>query len=612
MCGICCVVDLRGAPAPESDVRAMMAVMRHRGPDDEGALVEGNVALGHVRLSIIDLSRAGRQPMFDESGRLAIVYNGEIYNYIELRCELEGKHQFRTRTDTEVLLAAYVEWGEAFLDRLNGMFAFLILDRRSGELFAARDRFGVKPLYYHLDGNRLVVASEIPPILGVLGQAAEAEEQAIFDFLTFNRTDHSEGTFFRGVRRLPAGCLMRVRGGEVTVRRWYDLRAHLGRAFSSPQEFRDCLADSVSLRLRSDVPVGVCLSGGLDSSSLVALLLRSHGLEKLSTFSAVYPPGDPADESAFIREFEGSGLDMHFTTPTAETLLADLDRFVAGHAEPIPSTSPYAQFKVMELAKGNVVVTLDGQGGDEQLAGYPYFYGAYFKELLTHLRWLTLGREMAAYLAKQRSLFGPLTMGFFLLGSRAQGRVRARALGYLRPEFAARGLIGSNLARDLYKASTLQDSLVNHFEHKLEHLLKWEDRNSMLFSLEARVPFLDYRLVEGTLSLTGDQIIRNGWTKWILREGMKGILPERIRLRRDKMGFETPQDAWFRTPVWREYVSDLLHSERFKQSPWVSAERCEALHRRHLAGKINAGKEIWKWVCLQRWQELLLRPKAAA
>lgn len=590
----------------------MMAAMHHRGPDDKGALVEGRVALGSVRLSIIDLSRAGRQPIFDESGRLAIVYNGEVYNYIELRRQLEGKYQFRTRTDTEVLLAAYIEWGEACLDRVNGMFAFLILDRQSGELFAARDRFGVKPLYYHLDRDRLVVASEIPPILRVLGQTAEAEEQAVFDFLTFNRTDHGEGTFFRGIRRLPPGCLMRVRGREITVRRWYNLRAHLGRAFSSPQEFRDCLADSVSLRLRSDVPVGVCFSGGLDSSSLVSLLLRSRRIEKLSTFSAVYSPGEAADESAFISEFEGKGLDMHFTTPTAETLLADLDRFVAGHAEPIPGTSPYAQFKVMELAKGNVVVTLDGQGGDEHLAGYPYFYGAYFKELLTHLRWLRLGREMTAYLAKQRSLFGPLTMGFFLLGSRAQGRARAWALGYLKPDFVARGLAGSSLAHDLYQASTLQDTLLKHFEHKLEHLLKWEDRNSMLFSLEARVPFLDYRLVEGTLSLTSDQIIRDGWTKWILREGMKGILPERIRLRRDKMGFETPEDAWFRAPVWREYVADLLHSERFKQSPWVSAKRCAALHRRHLAGKANAGKEIWKWVCLQRWQDLLLRPKAVA
>lgn len=612
MCGICCVVDLRGAPAPESNVRAMMAMMRHRGPDDEGTLVEGSVALGHVRLSIIDLSRAGHQPMLDESGRFAIVYNGEIYNYIELRRELESKHQFHTRTDTEVLLAAYLEWGEAFLDRLNGMFAFLILDRQSGELFAARDRFGVKPLYYHRDDNRLVMASEIPPILPVIGRAAEAEEQAVFDFLTFNRTDHGEGTFFRGVRRLPAGCLLRVRGGEVTVRRWYDLEAHLGCAFSSPQEFRDCLADSVSLRLRSDVPVGVCLSGGLDSSSLVALLLRRRELENVSTFSAVYPAGDPADESTFIREFEGSGLDMHFTTPTAETLLADLDRFVAGHAEPVPSASPYAQFKVMELAKQNVVVTLDGQGGDEQLAGYPYFFGAYFKELITHLRWLTLGREVAAYMAKQRSMVGPLSMGFFFLDGGTQGRMRARVLGYLRPEFAERGLIGSSLAHNLYRASTLHDSLVNHFEHKLEHLLKWEDRNSMLFSLEARVPFLDYRVVEGTLSLTSDQVIRNGWTKWILREGMKGILPERIRLRRDKMGFETPQDSWFRTPVWREYVADLLDSACFRQSPWVSAERCAAIHRRHVAGRVNAGKEIWKWVCLQRWQELLLRPKAAA
>lgn len=610
MCGICAIINLDQQLVRESPIREMMRIMKHRGPDDEGVFVEKNVGLGFVRLSIIDLSHAGHQPMTSADGRYVIVLNGEIYNYIELREELSALgHVFRTRTDTEVLLAAYREWGGDCLDRLNGMWAFAIYDRRERTLFCARDRFGVKPFYYHLDEDRLAFASEIPPLLQLLPGKPRANETAIYDYLVFNRTDQGEGTFFQEIKKLQHGNSMTIqltedRGqkSEVRINRWYDLKANLKEPFRTHGEFRETFSSAIGLRLRSDVPVGVCLSGGLDSSSIVSILLKDHQKKDLNTFSAVYGRGIPGDESEYIDLYRNEPLRMHFTTPSAQSLHLDLHRFVRSMGEPVPTTSPYAQFKVMELAKGKVVVTLDGQGADEQLAGYHYFFGFSFKELLRTGHWLKFGSELLHYLALHRSLFGMKTLLYFMLPGSLRGWVREQSNEYLGRDFADRNRKRSTFSDDLYGSSSLQESLLNHFEYKLEHLLKWEDRNSMAFSLEARVPFLDYRLVERTLSLPSDRIIFKGMNKFLLREAMSGTLHEKIRCRRDKIGFDTPMNEWFQNKSLKDFISQQLRSSDFLRE-LVDVKKVLNEYSRRAGGKQSNSREIWKILNLHLWHE---------
>ncbi len=611
MCGISGIIHLHGQPVAEAPLQAMVRAMKHRGPDDEGLFAENGVGLGFVRLSILDLSPAGHQPMFSPDERYVIVFNGEIFNYIELREELRSQgYSFRTQTDTEVILAAWAAWGEAMLHRFNGMWAFVLYDRHTRTLFGARDRYGVKPFFYTTDGDRLLFGSDIRSITAVLGRKPTPNYDAIFHFLAFNRTDYDEGTFLQEVKRLPHGHCFRLNLSagapaeekQLRPRRWYDLRRELKEPFRSPEEYRALFSSAVGLRLRSDVPVGVCLSGGLDSSSIVSVLLEDYQKRELNTFSAVYGAGRRGDESSFIELYRGRVGHMHFTRPTAESLLADLDDLAKAQYEPVPSSSTYAQYCVMKLAAGRVVVLLDGQGADESLAGYHYFFGFYFKHLLSRGKLGSLATEVVHYLRNHRSLYGLKSWAFFSLPGAWRARARVLQRGYLHPDFY-RAHAGNSrvITEELYGSGSLQEALINHFEYKLEHLLKWEDRNSMWFSLEARVPFLDYRLVERTLMLPDEYILRRGMTKSILREAMRGTLPEPIRLRRDKVGFETPEAEWFRTPAFRQYITELLHTPPFTERGIMDLVKVREIYRKHLACKGNYSREIWKWIHLEKW-----------
>ncbi|MGK9477954.1 asparagine synthase (glutamine-hydrolyzing) [Melioribacter sp. OK-6-Me] len=619
MCGICGIINFKNQPADVNSINTMMLKMKHRGPDDNGIFVEKNVGLGFVRLSILDLSYQGHQPMFDESNRYVIIHNGEVYNFIELRDELKKKgYSFFSNTDTEVILKAYMEWNESCLDKFNGMWAFAIYDKMKNELFISRDRYGIKPFYYYLDENQFIFASEIAPILSVLKTKPSPDYQSIFDYLVFNRTDQTEATFFHQVKKLQHGYCLKVTqdalpsynkdgwyqlAPKVFVKKWYDLRERVEKAegFKSSEEFKDTFSSAVGLRLRSDVPVGVCLSGGLDSSSIVAVLLKDYHKNDVHTFSAVYEKGQSGDESEYIAEFKPVLQNMFFTHPTAVTLFEDMEQFVKAHGEPLPSTSPYAQFKVMQLAREHVVVTLDGQGADEELAGYHYFYGLFFKDLLRQLNFLTLNGEMIHYLIKHQSLYGLKTFLYFLLPKDLRTRVRVKEKGYINPEFIHAYSKNNTIAGNLYGSPNLQQALVDHFEYKLEHLLKWEDRNSMWFSLESRVPFLDYRLVEKILSMDGQTKIKKGMTKAILREAMKGLLPEKIRIRKDKIGFGTPQSEWFRTEMFQKFIRQLLQSDAFRARKIINADAALELYKQHVTGKMDIAKEIWKWIHLELW-----------
>jgi len=605
MCGIAAIIHTSGGPVQETDLRAMMCVMKHRGPDDDGVFINGHVGFGFVRLGILDRSANGHQPMTSADGRFTIIYNGEIFNYVELRDELRAKgHVFRSATDTEVLLASYAEWGEAMLHRLNGMWAFVIHDAAERVLFCARDRYGIKPFYHCIDGDHILIASEPTAILAVLVRKPAPDHGAILNFLAFNRTDQGAGSFFQGIGKLPHGHCTRIDTTRPVLvpRRWYSLRDELKEPLSGPDDFRALLTDAVALRLRSDVPVGVCLSGGLDSSSIACILAGDLGRGDVSTFSAVYGEGRAGDESAYIGLLKDRLPGMRFTWPDEQGLMDDLDDVTRIQCEPVPSTSIYAQYRVMKLAREHVTVTLDGQGADELLGGYDYFFGFHFKQLLLAGQLGKLASEVTAHARMHRTAFGLKSLAFFLLPASLRARARVAEKGYIRPEYyRAHAAHATDVTENLYGSNSVREALIDHFEHKLEHLLKWADRNSMRFSVEARMPFLDHRLVERAIPMDDHWFIDRGMTKRVLREAMRGRIPEPIRTRRDKMGFETPEAAWFRTPLFRTYIQDMLGSARFAQRGIVDAERARRMYADHLAGRSDRSRDIWKLIHLEKW-----------
>jgi asparagine synthase (glutamine-hydrolysing) len=610
MCGICGIIHLNLSHVQEEPIRIMMHIMKHRGPDDDGVYLNDNLGFGFVRLSILDLSFSGHQPMFSSDGKFVVVYNGEIFNYKELRVELQAKgYDFHTNTDTEVLINAYIEWGEECQHKFNGMWAFAIYDIEKSHLFISRDRYGIKPFYYYQDENLFAFASEIPSLLKVVPQKAKANEQAIFDYLVFNRTDHNEETFFKYIFKLQHGHSLSILGLNKSPKigqpkQWYDLKEKIylkRKSIISAEQFKQLFLDAIQLRLRSDVPVGVCLSGGLDSSAIVSVLINSFDKKDLKTFSAVYEVGQHGDETPFINLYKSALKNMFYTTPTSGTLLEDLKKFIKIHAEPIPATGPYAQYKVMELAKKHVVVTLDGQGADEMLGGYHYFFGFYFKDLLRQGRIVKLSQEIYHYLLIHKSLFGIKSFVYFLLPKAIRTKVSLHDKKYINVDFSKKFGKNNFIAGEMYAANSLNQALLYHFEYKLEHLLKWEDRNSMAFSLEARVPFLDHHLVEATLSANGSEIVKNGMTKYLLRESMKGILPEEIRIRKDKIGFGTPQDEWIRTIEFQSLFNEIINSSSFRNRNFINIKSAKTLFQKHLEYKTNSSNEIWKLIHLELW-----------
>lgn len=599
MCGICGIYYFKRDSIEPGAVERMMAGMKHRGPDDSGVMKNGKCDLGFVRLSIIDLTRNANQPMTDSSGRYTLVFNGEIYNYIEIRKLLEKDGiSFRTNSDSEVLLYSYIKWGTAALDYFNGMFAFAVYDKLINKLFLARDRFGIKPLYYFNNGEYLMFCSELPPIIDNIPGVKQQNNEAIYNYLVFNRTDYNDTTFFNGVKRLHHGHYAEVTD-ELKITKWYNLKDRVAN-YNQHESFTDLFKTSVEYRLRSDVPVGLCLSGGLDSSAIASVLLKYFDKKDLNTFSAVFGDSFDRDEKEYISEYEEHFSNMFFTSPSARTLFDDKEKFTAAHGEPIPSTSPYAQFKVMELASGNVKVTLDGQGADEQLAGYHYFFGNYYKELIYDYRFLKLIKEIYYYKKLHKSNYALKTFLYFLLPANLKTKLRSRKLSYLQRDFENKYSKDNFISGRLYESDTLMGSLYNHFEYKLEHLLKWEDRNSMFFSIEARLPFLDYRIVEYCLSRNPDEIIRNGETKYLLRKEMKGILPEKIRKRQSKIGFDTPESDWFREDFFYEYVKDVLAKSNILPE-YIDTAKANELYESHMKGKTDISKDIWKWINLELW-----------
>ncbi len=570
MCGIAGLVYSQDSrEAAMSAVRRMIALQRHRGPDGEGFYDAEGISLGHCRLAIIDLSNTGHQPMTDLKGRYWITYNGEIYNYLELAAELQSLgYQFRGSSDTEVLLNAYCQWGETCLERLRGMFAFAIWDTQERRLFAARDRFGIKPFHYWTDGyERLAFASELKALLDFLPQR-RANLRLAREFLAWNLLDHEVSeTMVEGIRRLPPGHALTWSPEKgITLRRYWHLEVHKELESSPKQkaillaEFRHHFEESVSLHLRSDVPVGTCLSGGLDSSTLVCAVsseLRRRGDWKddwQHTFSACFD--EPyLDERPYIDAVsKATGCKTHFVFPRGEWLCKDLDTWLWHQEEPVGGFGVYSQFCVARLARQEgIKVLLDGQGADEQLAGYRKFLLVYLRQLIQANRYFRAVREGVAFFSSPEIL----RTSSFLDGRRYLFRsvpeVQQLWNSTDTPSRPAALGLGNSLARRLEADLT---------RFSLPLLLRYEDRNTMAFGIESRVPYVDHLFVEWTAKLPADMLLYNGWTKWVLREAFAGILPDMIRKRKSKLGFETPDLEWVAGPLtgwFKEMLTNPRH-----------------------------------------------------
>ena len=641
MCGITGIAALNGRPVDLRVLQRMNDVQAHRGPDGQGFIVswpESNgfcsaflqhtsqerstpaarVALGHRRLAILDLSDRGLQPMSAGASGAWIVFNGEIYNHQELRSELESRGRyFNTRTDTEVLLQSYLEWGEECLQRLDGMFAFAIWDGARGRLFCARDRLGIKPFYYATPKDHFIFASEIKGLLPFPGLQAAADEEAVLGFLVHGNCDYRERTIFRDVTALPAAHALTL---DVTTGKleqwcyWKPAPQSVGAGMSDSAQveaLRDMLVQTTRSHLISDVRVGSCLSGGLDSSAVVGLIGKiwreqpeaaSAVGERFNTFTSCYEYPELDERQYALQVANAIGATPHLVFPSASDFW-DVFGKMAWHQDmPFSGMSFYAQWRVMRAARETgVKVLLDGQGGDEVFGGYAKFRYAYLASLLRTGRLGTMARETWASVLQRDLYLLDLRRGYRYLPNRLRGLLGVDSLlqRILRADWDSAVGDESTPATRWWRHATsgarpdgwttmqavqVEDILVD----TLPLILRMEDRSSMAFSIEARVPLLDHKLVEYGLSLPDHLKIQGGFSKFAVREATRGLMPETVRLRRTKLGFAGADSRWLDgelRPKVTELIEGNLRCERFidptalrqwYRSPAASAANPEA------------------------------------
>jgi asparagine synthase (glutamine-hydrolysing) len=604
MCGIAGEWSTSG---DTTRVRRMIEIVRHRGPDGVGyRSYERGPVFGHSRLRILDLSEVADQPLCGEDGSVWVNFNGEVYNYVELRAELEtAGHTFRSTGDTEVLVHAYEEWGEAMLPRLNGMYAFALWDARRRQLLLVRDRFGVKPLYTaRVRGGDLLFASEIKQLLAVAPELREPRLDRVAEFLTLGFLDHTEDTCFQDVRQILPAHYLRITEDGSSEHRYWSLESALDidrwdRApiTEAAECLRHLLADAVSLQLRSDVPVGTCLSGGIDSSALVCLMTQRLGEGGVRTFTAEFD--DPGiDEREHVKAVvEATRAKAVRVRLTEDDVLARLPALVAQLDEPFGSTSIVAQDAVMRAAREHgVTVLLDGQGADEAFCGYPRYRAAGIRSLLLKGR-----RTEADRLARPHRLGAYARAAAGAVPLAARNRLR-RMLG--QPRFSA---LSSDLAGLLTGSHSTHQTLdplrrmqVRDFEGaNITSLLHYEDRTSMAWSIEARVPYLDHRVVALGVSL-GPTAKLEERDKLVLRRAVADLLPPTVAARRDKIGFATPLGRWMRGRLGdhcRAVLSDPLTRDR----GWIRTDVALTALNRHQMGATDHGDLLWRWLSTELW-----------
>ena len=625
MCGIAGIVAPdRLHPDDERRAIRMRDVITHRGPDEAGIFVDGQAALAHRRLSIVDLA-TGHQPLGNEDGTVQIVFNGEIYNHADIRARLEAEgHRYRTRSDTETIVHAYEQWGDASIEHLRGMFAFAIWDAPKRRLLLARDRLGVKPLYWTQVGGRLLFGSEIKAILASGLVPADANREALPELLGTRYLSGPE-TLFQGIHRLMPGHTLVFEDGRVAIRSYWDVPAGrpapgLDRLTDAQLvgRFRELLEEAVRIRLMSDVPLGMFLSGGLDSSAIAALMARMID-RPLQTFSVAFKERAFSELDYARQVAKAIKADAHEIVIDDEDFFGALPRLIWHEDEPIAHPSSVPLYFVSALARRHVTVVLTGEGSDELLAGYGKYpralvnwraAGAYAAVPGPIRGWVAdalvprlparIGRyARRSFLAMPRTPEAMFFDNFASIGLRRQRALLAERVGALATADRAYGP-----SRAFFDAlngrSTLLDRLLYvDMKTYLVELLMKQDQMSMAASIESRVPFLDHRLVEFAAGLPARMKLRGFTTKWILREAVRGILPPDI-LSRPKMGFPVPFGVWMRGG-WQQVVRDVLLDSRARQRGITNPREVERLIDDHAAGRSEGGDAIWSLLNLELW-----------
>lgn len=616
MCGFAAVVGIGEAPVSESILGPLNRILRHRGPDDEGQYCDGHVGMAFRRLAILDLSPAGHQPMVSDDGSLVLVFNGEIYNYIELRERLESAgHQFMSRSDTEVLLHAYQEWGTDCVHRFNGMWAFVLYDRVQRKVVVSRDRFGVKPLFIHRSDSHIVLASEIKAVVASGFWRDGIDKDVVARYLVLGDLDTGNDTFYKGIERVPPGHVLEfAHDGREVRRRFWAVDEAAAPVESLPDDppsvFRDLLESAVAVRMRSDVPLGVFLSGGLDSTSILCLMSRLRQAEAGPLVAFSYR-SDEHNEDAYIADtVRATGVDLRQLSVGPLDLWETVRSMMWFQDEPVNSPTPAVGFELMRMAsRQGVKVILNGQGADETLAGYHSYFPTYWESLIAagHVSqaWKQIGeysrvlggspltRFRAAVQAVTKSKLSAFP-GYGRLASR-QHRSRTLASGLFDHEVLRRvDRPDPNSGAGL--AAALKDSIQRK---PLPLYLRMEDRNSMAHSVEARLPFMDYRLSELSWNLPVRWRLDGAMNKVILRTAMEGIIPESVRTRADKMGFPTSGQRWI-AGEWHEAIRDLLTGRDGDDVGFSTPSMCDLLAR-HRRGETDGSRVLFRAVQCIMW-----------
>ncbi len=626
MCGICGILNFGVAePVSRETLRSMCDVMSHRGPDDEGFFVERNVALGMRRLSIIDLS-TGHQPISNENGTVWIVFNGEIYNHLILRKELESKgHKFSTNTDTEVIVHAYEEDGEDCVNKLRGMFAFAIWDKSKKKLFLARDRIGIKPLYYYVDDKRLVFGSELKVILEYPGIPKDLDFEALDNFLTFEYIP-APLTIFKKIRKLPQAHILSVENNKISINEYWKL--HFKEVKRTEEETCDelyeVLKEAVKMRLISDVPLGAFLSGGIDSSTVVGLM--SEVMDRpVKTFSIGFD--DPSyNELNYART-----IAKHFGTDHTELVVKPdivgwVDRLIKYLDEPFGDFSIFPTFLVSELAKKQVTVTLSGDGGDELFAGYEYYMAdkieSYYRKIPGIFREKLIPSvvESIPPSSQKKGLVNKIKR--FVEGTHHPARLRHFRWAKFLSEEEKSLLYSEDVKRELEGVDTYsvftkylnESNGADHLGKELfadiktylcDDILVKVDRMTMANSLEGRVPFLDHKFVEFVATIPSGMKLNGFESKYILKKSMSRILPKEI-LHRDKQGFSIPIKNWLKDEL-KPLMGEVLSARKIKREGFFNPDYIDRLKAEHLKGVENHSHRLWALMVFGIWQDVYLK-----
>ncbi|MAF59763.1 MAG: asparagine synthase (glutamine-hydrolyzing) [Candidatus Pacebacteria bacterium] len=609
MCGIAGILDLNERPIKKDVLKAMVKAQVHRGPNDEGIYIDNSIGLGHRRLSIIDLSKAGHQPMGSTHKDLHIVTNGEIYNYIELKEELGGEYQ--SASDTEVLLKAYEKWDENCLSHLNGIFAFAIWDEKKQRLFAARDHMGVKPFYYVIEGGVFYFASEIKALFAA-GIKAVPNDRIISDYLKYGFYEHSEETFFESIKQLMPGHYLTSERGEIRVKRYWHLPDNVSDLSSLSDKdvqdrYRELVTKSITRQLRSDVPVGIPASGGLDCSIITGVVNQiNEGQKNFQLFSWIY--GNPDyDETPFASSLANSlGWDISFFELSPQKALDIIPDVMKAEEQPFPGISIVARHLLYKEADPNLIVLIEGHGGDEIGGGYPYYFGNFISDLVKKESTKEIETEIEAYANLHRltkeEMDSVLKMG---LEAYSSGGVSADASKFSSSNYLNNDFI-SFVKRDMPKLDLPFKSRLANIQYrdlrytKEPRVLRSVDRNSMAYGKEVRVPFLDHKIVEFCFSLPPRQKIRNGTQRFFMREAFKDLLPPHI-LNTPKRAVPDPQRAWLKNEL-KDWTEDILSSESFKRRPYFNQEEIQKEYNRYCSStKIENSFHIWQWINLELW-----------